>query len=151
MHINRKPEEQVVVDMAGNPVHITDPDADVISEVYLFVGVMTYSKSANVEVFINERQEVWIKAHVHMYQFFGGTARILVPDNCKTIVIHNCWRYNQQGNTVYHEMAERYNTAIIPTKVRKAKDKFNAECSVGNVSIWITVALRNEQFFSLLN
>lgn len=46
-------------------------------------------------------------------------------------------------------MAEHYNTAIIPACVRTPKDKPNAEGTVGNISTWITAALRNEQFFSL--
>src|SRR5699024_11291295 len=46
-------------------------------------------------------------------------------------------------------MAEHYNTAIIPARVRAPKDKPNAEGSVGAISTWITAALRNEQFFSL--
>ena len=46
-------------------------------------------------------------------------------------------------------MAEHYNTAIIPARVRAPKDKPNAEGSVGIISTWITAALRNEQFFSL--
>ncbi|WP_242999242.1 Mu transposase domain-containing protein [Enterocloster lavalensis] len=46
-------------------------------------------------------------------------------------------------------MAEHYGTAIIPARVRAPKDKPNAEGSVGNISTWITAALRNEQFFSL--
>ena len=46
-------------------------------------------------------------------------------------------------------MAEHYNTAIIPARVRAPKDKPNAEGSVGVISTWITAALRNEQFFSL--
>ena len=46
-------------------------------------------------------------------------------------------------------MAEHYGTAIIPARVRKPKDKPNVESSVGNISTWITAALRNEQFFSL--
>lgn len=50
---------------------------------------------------------------------------------------------------VYHEMAEHYGTAIIPARVRAPKDKPNAEESVGNISTWITAALRDEQFFSL--
>ncbi|MGE5630499.1 MAG: hypothetical protein ACM3TR_05295 [Caulobacteraceae bacterium] len=45
-------------------------------------------------------------------------------------------------------MAEHYGTAIIPARVRKPKDKPNAEGSVGSISTWITAALRNEQFFS---
>lgn len=149
MHIKRKPGEQVEVDWAGDPAHIIDPDTGEITDAYIFVGVMTYSQYAYVEAFINEKQQAWITAHVHMYEFFGGIAKIVVPDNCKTAVVHSGGWYTQQVNTVYHEMAEHYNTAIIPARVRKPKDKPNAEGSVGNVSTWITAALRNEQFFSL--
>ncbi len=110
---------------------------------------MTYSQYAYVEAFINEKQQAWITAHIHMYQYFGGVAKILVSDNCKTAVIRNGGWYNQQVNTTYYEMAEHYGTAIIPARVRKPKDKPNVEGSVGNISTWITAALRNEQFFSL--
>ena len=149
MHINRKPGEQVEVDWAGDPAKIIDPDTGEITNAYLFVGVMTYSQYAYVEAFINEKQQAWITAHVHMYEYFGGVAKILVPDNCKTAVVHNGGWYNQQVNTTYHEMAEHYGTAIIPARVRAPKDKPNAEGTVGNISTWITAALRNEQFFSL--
>lgn len=110
---------------------------------------LTYSQYPYVEAFINEKQSAWITAHVHMYEYFGGVTRILVPDNCKTAVIHNKDWYNQEVNTIYHEMAEHYNTAIIPARVRAPKDKPNAEGSVGVISTWITSALRNGQFFSL--
>ena len=75
---------------------------------------------------------------------------MLIPDNCTTAVNHqkSDW-YTPVLNTTYHEMAEHYNTAIIPARVRKPKDKPNVEGSVGNISTWITAALRNEQFFSL--
>ena len=46
-------------------------------------------------------------------------------------------------------MAEHYNTAIIPARVRKPDDMPNAEGGVRNISTWIIAALRNEQFFSL--
>ena len=149
MHISRKPGEQVEVDWAGDPAHIIDPDTGEITNAFIFVGVMTYSQYAYVEAFINEKQQAWITSHVHMYEYFGGVAKILVPDNCKTAVVHNGGWYNQQINAVYHEMAEHYGTAIIPARVRAPKDKPNAEGSVGNISTWITAALRNEQFFSL--
>ena len=58
-------------------------------------------------------------------------------------------RYLRWSVYVYQEMAEHYGTAIIPARVRAPKDKPNAEGSVGNISTWITAALRNEQFFSL--
>lgn len=56
MHINRKPGEQVEVDWAGDPAHIIDPDTGEVTDVHLFVGVMTYSQYAYVEAFINEKQ-----------------------------------------------------------------------------------------------
>ena len=150
MHINRKPGEQVEVDWAGDPATIIDPDTGEILKAYIFVGVMTYSQYAYVEAFLDMKQKSWITAHVHMYEFFGGVARILVPDNCKTAVVHNGGWKDQQINETYQEMAEHYGTAIIPARVRTPKDKPNAEGTVGNISTWITAALRNEQFFSLV-
>lgn len=46
-------------------------------------------------------------------------------------------------------MAEHYDTAVIPARVRKPKDKPNAEGTVGIISTWIIAALRNQKFFSL--
>ena len=149
MHINRKPGEQVEVDWAGDTATIIDPDTGEIIKAYIFVGVMTYSQYAYVEAFLDTKQKSWIYAHVHMYEFFGGVAKILVPDNCKTAVIHNGGWKTQQINETYQEMAEHYGTAIIPARVRSPKDKPNAEGTVGNISTWITAALRDEQFFSL--
>ena len=111
---SRKPGEQVEVDWAGDPATIIDPDTGEITKAYIFVGVMTYSQYAYVEAFLDTKQKSWINAHVHMYEYFGGVARILVPDNCKTAVIHNRGFKDQQINETYQEMAEYYGTAIIP-------------------------------------
>ena len=85
-----------------------------------------------------------------MFDFFGGVTPMLVSDNCTTAVNHekSDW-YTTSLNTTYHEMAEHYNLAILPARIRKPKDKPNVEGSVGKISTWITAALRNEQFFSL--
>ena len=150
MHIPRKPGEQIEVDWAGDPAFIIDPDTGEITKCWLFVGVLSYSQYTFVEAFLNERTGNWIKAHVHMFEFFGGVAPILVADNCTTAVDHrkSDW-YTPVLNTTYHELAEHYNLAILPARVRHPKDKPNAEGSVGRISTWITAAVRNEQFFSL--
>ncbi len=149
MHINRKPGEQVEVDWAGDPAKIVDPDTGEVTDAFLFVGVMSYSQYPYVEAFLDEKQPSWIAAHVHMYEYFGGVARILVPDNCKTAVDHNRGWNDQRINAVYQEMAEHYGTAVIPARVRRPRDKAGAEGVVGIISTWITAALRNEQFFSI--
>ena len=149
MHISRKPGEQVEVDWAGDPAYIIDSDTGEVTKAFLFVGVMSYSQYPYVEAFTDEQQNAWITAHIHMYEYFGGVARLLVPDNCKTAVIRNGDWNDPQLNRVYHEMAEHYGCAIVPARVRAPKDKPNAEGTVGVISTWITAALRNEQFFSL--
>lgn len=44
-----------------------------------------------------------------------------------------------------------YNTAIIPARVRKPKDKPNTERTVGVISTWIIASLRRRQFFTSEN
>lgn len=149
MHIDRHPGEQVEVDWAGDTASMTDPDTGEIVPAYIFVGAMTYSRYAYAEAFSDEKQHSWITAHNHMFRYFGGVPKIIVPDNCKTAVIHNGRWKDPRINAVYQEMAEHYGTAIIPARVRSPKDKPNAEQTVRNVSTWIIAAVRNEQFFTI--
>ena len=89
MHINRKPGEQIEVDWAGDPAYIIDPETGEQKKAYVFVGVLNYSMYAYAEAFPNEKQKSWNDAHIHMFEFFGGVSKMLVPDNCKTAVTHN--------------------------------------------------------------
>lgn len=57
--------------------------------------------------------------------------------------------YEPDINPTYHEMAEHYGTAVIPTRVRKPKDKALVENAVLQVERWILAALRDRRFFSL--
>jgi len=149
MHIPRKPGEQIEVDWAGTPSYVVDRDTGEMIPAYIFVGVLNYSLYAYVEAFFLRDMESWITAHINMYNFFGGVTRMLIPDNLKTGVDQCDW-YTPKINKTYHEMAEHYDTAVIPARVRKPKDKPGAEGTVNNVSTWITAALRNEKFFSLV-
>ena len=148
MHIHRKPGEQMEVDWAGQTAQIVDRSTGEIIQAYVFVTVLSCSQYAYVEAFLSQNQECWIAAHVNAYRFFGGVTRILVPDNLKTGVDKASW-YTPIINKTYHEMAEHYGTAVIPARVRKPKDKPNAEGAVGIISTWIIAALRNQKFFSL--
>jgi hypothetical protein len=46
-------------------------------------------------------------------------------------------------------MAEHYDTAVVPARVRRPKDKPGVEGTVGNISTWIIAALRHHKFFTL--
>jgi len=148
MHINRKPGDQIEVDWAGQTANLVSRETGEIIPIYIFVGVLSFSLYAYVEGFLSQDQSCWTAAHVNMFQYFGGVARMLVPDNLKTGVEKPDW-YSPELNKAYHEMAEYYDTAVMPARVRKPKDKPGVEGSVGNVSTWILAALRNRKFFTL--
>ena len=148
MHIERRPGEQMEVDWAGATMELTDNLTGEILPAYVFVAALNYSGYAYVEAFTNRDQESWIAAHVNAYRFFGGTTRILVPDNLKTGVLKNT-KAEVVLNRTYQEMAEHYGTAVLPARVRKPKDKPSVEGAVGVISTWIIAALRNWKFFTL--
>lgn len=79
---------------------------------------MTYSRYAYVEAFLDMKQKSWINAYVHMYEYFGIVARILVLDNCKTAVVHNGRFIDQQINEIYQEIAEHYGTVLLPCRIK---------------------------------
>lgn len=150
MHIEHKPGEKLEVDWAGNTTSIIDRNTGDTIKAYVFVAALPCSKYAYAEAFTSMSLECWISAHVNAYNFFGGVTRILVPDNLKTGVTKAFAYDDPILNKTYHEMAEHYETAIIPARVRKPKDKPSAEGTVGVISTWIIASLRNQKFFSLV-
>lgn len=94
------------------------------------------------------KTENWLNCHDHAFNYFGGAARLLIPDNCKTATTSNT-RYETVLNRSYQELADYYNTAIVPARVRRPKDKSSAEASVRFAETWIIAALRDMKFFSL--
>jgi transposase len=148
MHIDRKPGDIIEVDWAGNTAHLTDPITGEVINVYVFVAALAYSKYAYAEAFLNRNEASWIAAHNHMYKYFGGVTRILVPDNLRTGITKNS-KEETIINRTYQEMAEHYDTAVLPARPFHARDKASVEGEVGVISIWIIAALRNGQFFTL--
>ena len=149
MHIDRKPGESMEVDWAGGSVGITNADTGEMMDAYIFVSALSYSGYAYVEAFWSMTGEDWIQAHVNAYEFYGGVTRILIPDNLKTGIDRNT-KVEIVVNKAYQEMSEHYGTAVIPARVKAPNDKPTTEGAVKLVKIWILAALRNRQFFSLV-
>lgn len=47
------------------------------------MATLPYSQYTYVELTSDMKEENWINAHVHMFEFFGGTTPLLIPDNLK--------------------------------------------------------------------
>jgi transposase len=148
IRIRHKPGDVMQVDWAGNTMDIYDQVIGEPYKTYLFVSVLPCSCYAYAEACSDMKSEAWILCHIHAYSYIGGVTRILIPDNLKVGVVKNT-RYETVLNRSYSEMAEHYDTAIIPARVEHPRDKSMAEGTVKHVSTWIIAALRNRKFFSL--
>jgi len=148
MRLTHKAGEKLFVDYAGQTVPVVDRETGEIRQVQIFVAVLGASNYTYVEA--HERQTLpnWIGAHVRTFAFLEGVPEIVVPDNLKAGVKHPC-RYEPDLNPTYQDMAQHYGIAIIPTRVRKPKDKSKVEVGVLVVERWILARLRNRTFFSL--
>jgi len=150
MHLEHKRGDIMQVDWAGATFFITNKISGKEEKAYLFTAVLPYSGYTYAEAFLNMKQESWITAHINAYNYFGGVTRILVPDNLKTGVIKNT-KQETIINPIYQEMAEHYNTAIIPARPRSPKDKAAVEGTVGNLTNNLIAPLRNTQYFTLVD
>lgn len=148
VRIPHKPGDTIEVDWAGSTLDIHNPVTGEVSKAYLFVAVLPCSCFTYAEAFDDKKLEDWIGCHVHAHNYFGGVTRLLVPDNLKTGIAKNT-RYETVLNRTYQEMAEHYNTAIVPAIVRRPQDQSHAEGGVRFASTWILATLRGRKFFSV--
>lgn len=111
MRIQHKPGDAMEVDWAGHTLSIYDSVTGEVTEVYLFIAVLPCSCFTYVELCEDMKIENWLLCHIHAYSYFGGVARLLIPDNLKTGVISNT-RYETILNRSYQDLAEYYDTAI---------------------------------------
>lgn len=148
MPIRRKPGEILEVDWAGSTLSLQDRSNGDELPVYIFVATLPYSQYSYVEGFLDMKSASWLTAHIHAFEYFGVVPESLIPDNLKTGV-KKAVRSEPILNEAYRELADYYQTVIVPGRVRSPKDKPSVEGTVGFVSRQIIAALRNFQCFDL--
>lgn len=148
MPIRRKPGEVLEIDWAGSTLSINDRSNGGKLTVYVFVATFPYSQYSYVEGFLDMKSANWLTGHIHAFEYFGGIPESLVPDNLKTGVTKPL-RGEPILNEAYRELADYYQTVIVPGRVRSPKDKASVEGTVGFISRQIIAALRHYQCFDL--
>jgi hypothetical protein len=81
----------------------------------------------------------------HSLAIFANRLAALTPDKQ---AVYTCF-YEPAVNRTYAEMAAHYNTAIVPARPYRARDKAKVEVAVQVATRFIIAQLRNRQFFSL--
>src|SRR4051812_25833464 len=130
------------VDYAGMTLTISTTEG----QASVFVGCLPFSGYLYAEA--TWIAEDWLASHVRLFSHLDGVVPKLVPDNLKTGITHASF-YDPVVNRSYHELARHYGTGVVPTRVRRPRDKASAEKGVQVVETRILAALRNRVFFTL--
>ena len=148
MRQEHKAGEKGFVDYSGKHPELVDPATGEVREVELFVGVLGASNYTYVEATETQQLPDFIASHVRMLAYFGGVPAILVPDQLRSAV-RVPDRHAPTINRTYAELGTHYDTAIVPARPRKPKDKAKVEVAVQVAQRWILARLRHEVFTSL--
>ena len=148
-HLEHKPGQAMEVDWCGTPMWLTDEYTNERTKCHLFVATLPYSQYSYVEATLDMRQSTWLSCHVHAWDFFGGVAVRTVCDNLKVGVTSHPRGGEIVLNEAYEALGAHYMTAIMPTGVRKPKQKASVEGTCGKVATAIVARLRNRAFRTL--
>ena len=143
-----QPGDKLFVDYAGPTVPVIDRTTGERRPAQIFVAVLGYSNYVYAEAHADQSVVSWVHGHVRAFQAFGGVPACIVPDNLKAAV-----RYPHPHEPYLHpsylEMAQYYDTVVVPAGVRKPREKAKAETGVQLVERWVLAVLRHRQFFSV--
>lgn len=140
------PAAMCEVDYAGMTMMISTPEGE--RQASIFVGCLPFSTLIYAEATWTQGAEDWLASHVRMFAAWGGCVPKLVPDNLKTGVSAASF-YDPVVNRSYQELARHYGIGVVPTRVRKPRDKPLVENAVQQVERWVLAPLRNRVFVSL--
>lgn len=140
--------EKCFVDYGGDTVPIIDATTGEAKSAQLFVAVLGASDYTFAEATWTQTLPDWLGSHTRAMTYFGGVPAAIVPDNLRSGVSRAC-RYDPDINPSYQQWAAQYQTAILPARPYKPRDKAKAEQGVLLVQRWILARLRHHRFFAL--
>lgn len=141
------PGEKLFVDYAGRTIEIRDTNGGPSVFAQIFIAVLGHSNFTFAHATATQTTEDWISSHVRCFETIGGAPKWVVSDNLKAAV----WRREKDRviiNPAYRECLKHYDTAALPTGVRKPKHKAKAEVGVQIVQR-LLFRFRDRVFFSL--
>jgi transposase len=114
--------ERMFVDYAGTKLQVIDWTTGEILTAELFVAVLGASNFTYAEATWTQSLPDWIGSHIRAFRYFRGVTAMIVSDNLKSGITKACF-YEPNVNRTYQEMADHYDTAIVPARPKKPKDK----------------------------
>lgn len=146
MRIQHKPGDAMEVDWAGNTLDIQDPVTGEISKAYLFIAD-TLQRLAYAEAREDMRLELAAVSRPRLQLLWrrDPTLDSGQPEN-RSERQHALRNRSQPG---YRELAEHYDTTIVPARVEHPKDKPHARKRNSEGRVHIVLALFAKRTFFL--
>lgn len=139
--------EKAFVDYSGEVLNYS-PKVGTSQRAAIFVGILGASNYIFCEASQSQQVTDWQSSHVRMFEYFGGVPECVISDNLKSGVTSPD-RFEPELNQNYLELADHYDTTILPARVRKPQDKAKAEQAVQQVGRKVLAPLRKELFRSI--
>lgn len=105
--------EKLFVDYCGPSIPIVNPQTGEFRKAQVFVAVMGASNYTYAEATLSQGSEDWLMSHARCFEFLGGVPELVILDNLKSGVSKAC-RYEPDLNPTYQQLAEHYQTTVIP-------------------------------------
>jgi transposase len=141
--------DKLLVDYGGDTVPmIIDRLNGKTRPAQIFVVVLGASNFTCAEASWTQGLGDWIAAHTRAFAAIGGVPGLLVPDNTKVAVIKACL-YEPEVNRSYPEIAAHYDTAILPARPRRPRDKAKVQAAVLIIERSLLGRLRHRPFYGL--
>ena len=148
MVLQHNAAEKLYIDFAGSRLSYVDPETGQIIYCQVFVACLPYSDYSFCMAVRSQSVEDFIYALDCCLREIGGVPKVLVPDNLKAAII-KANNYEPDVNRALEDLANHYETTVIPARPRKPKDKALVENQVKMIYTRVYAKLRNQQFFDL--
>jgi transposase len=148
MKMNHKAGDKLYVDFAGDKLQIIDPFTGEVQQVEVFVAILGASQLTYVEAVPTQQKEDFIAACENAIHYCGGVPAAIVPDNLRSAVTKSS-KYEPVVNETFADFAQHYQTAILPARTYRPRDKALVENAVRIIYSRIYAKLRSKNYFSL--
>lgn len=148
MVLQHKPAEKLYIDFAGKQLSYINPSTGEVIYCQVFVACLPYSDYSFSMAVASQNISDFLYALGCCLEQIGGVPQVLVPDNLKAAII-KASSYEPDVNQALDDFANHYGTTVIPTRVRKPKDKALVENQVKLIYTRVYAKIRNRQFFDL--
>ena len=147
MHFTHKAGDKLFIDFTGKKLPVIDKQTGEIQQLEVFICVLGGSQYTYVEACESQSKEDFMRCVENALWFYGGVPQALVPDNLKAAVTRAS-RYEPKVNSYFADFADHYQTAVLPTRTYKPRDKAIVENAVRIIYTRVFAPLRNQEFFS---